>query len=406
MQQKFDVHMSLNICTHDHIKMPSIDAIRLTTKGQITKAVLQIQKTEYTLEDAQAFFNKKAKPEILGHYNYKELIVYIIGYSNGKTGTDNKTPLPKPYDKLIFFGDALMVASGSQELHENTVHHVTNMFPHTHFEEFTNAVTGIEAGRGPADEDEDEDEALAEFDEGDEEDEEETEEVDDALEDEEVEAEVEPEIEPEEKPKRKKKIVPLAILSGFQKQSLLIVSEGGLDLQPDTHAKERDICVSRFKFLEEHGFSTKDISNLEQEIYHATLTEAAIKHIYANWKNPLFTEIHGYRQYKLFSNLHPQSPVGNKRLLTRLKERELTMADLARLDDMELYPENWKRLQDLQTIREQKLLEGKMAAATDMFKCNRCGKRETTYYEMQTRSADEPMTIFITCLNCGKKWKQ
>ena len=82
------------------------------------------------------------------------------------------------------------------------------------------------------------------------------------------------------------------------------------------------------------------------------------------------------------------------------------MADLARLDDMELFPENWKRLQDLQTIREQKLLEGKAAAATDMFKCNRCGKRETTYYEMQTRSADEPMTIFITCVNCGKKWKQ
>ena len=148
------------------------------------------------------------------------------------------------------------------------------------------------------------------------------------------------------------------------------------------------------------------MADLEYEIYLATLTEAAVKHIFAHWKNPLFCEIHGYRQYKLFSNLHPQSPVGNRRLLVRLKERELTMSDLARLDDMELFPENWKRLQDLQTIREQKLLEGKVAAATDMFKCNRCGKRETTYYEMQTRSADEPMTIFITCVNCGKKWKQ
>lgn len=394
--------MSLNMNTHDDIKMPSIDAIRLSTKGQISKAILQIEKTEYTLEDAQAFFSKKTKPEILGHYNYKDLIIYIIGYSKGKSGTDNKTPLPKPYDKLVFFGDALMVAGSSQEI--DTVHDVTNMFSHTHFEEFTNSVTGIEAGRGSADEDEDEDEALAEFEEEDEE--EDVDEIDDALEDEEIQAEVEVELEPEEKPKRKKKIVPVAILSGFQKQSLLIVSEGGHDLQPDTCAKEREVCVTRFKFLEEHGFSSQDVCNLEQEIYHATLTEAAFKHIYANWKNPLFSEIHGYRQYKLFSNLHPQSPVGNKRLLVRLKERELTMADLARLDDMELYPENWKRLQDLQTIREQKLLEGKMAAATDMFKCNRCNKRETTYYEMQTRSADEPMTIFITCLNCGKKWKQ
>ena len=82
------------------------------------------------------------------------------------------------------------------------------------------------------------------------------------------------------------------------------------------------------------------------------------------------------------------------------------MATLARLDDMELYPENWKKLQDQQLAKELRLLEGNKMAATDMFKCNRCGKRETTYYEMQTRSADEPMTIFITCCNCGKKWKQ
>lgn len=34
-------------------------------------------------------------------------------------------------------------------------------------------------------------------------------------------------------------------------------------------------------------------------------------------------------------------------------------------------------------------------ASTDMFKCSKCGKNETTYYQMQTRSADEPMTTFV-----------
>jgi len=43
--------------------------------------------------------------------------------------------------------------------------------------------------------------------------------------------------------------------------------------------------------------------------------------------------------------------------------------------------------------------------STDMFKCGKCGKRETTYYQMQTRSADEPMTTFHTCTNCGNRWK-
>ena len=47
----------------------------------------------------------------------------------------------------------------------------------------------------------------------------------------------------------------------------------------------------------------------------------------------------------------------------------------------------------------------KKEAMTDQFECKRCKSRETAYYEVQTRSADEPMTIFITCLNCGNRWK-
>lgn len=44
-------------------------------------------------------------------------------------------------------------------------------------------------------------------------------------------------------------------------------------------------------------------------------------------------------------------------------------------------------------------------ASTDMFFCRKCQKRKCTYYQMQTRSADEPMTTFVTCLNCGNRWK-
>lgn len=44
-------------------------------------------------------------------------------------------------------------------------------------------------------------------------------------------------------------------------------------------------------------------------------------------------------------------------------------------------------------------------ATTDQFKCGRCGQRKTTYYQMQTRSADEPMTTYVTCVNCNNRWK-
>ncbi|KAF9412869.1 RNA polymerase II elongation factor [Podila epigama] len=44
-------------------------------------------------------------------------------------------------------------------------------------------------------------------------------------------------------------------------------------------------------------------------------------------------------------------------------------------------------------------------AETDMFKCGKCKGRKTRYYQMQTRSADEPMTTFVTCITCNNRWK-
>lgn len=392
--------------------MPAVDTIRLSTKGEICSARLQLTDNAFTIPDGQAYFGKKAEPSIVGYYNYNQGLVYIVGYPKGKAGTENKTVLPAPYDKQVMFGDMLLLWSKNQVPTKSTIMEVQAFRKATYEDFVANAGAVPLQPELPVTLDDEDEEAPAEFeDEEEEEIEEAEEEAEEDAEESEKEVEVEeeePEIEVEEKPKRKKKVTPTTILSGFQKQSLLIVSEGNNELRAESPKDEpnRQACLRRFQFLKAEGFTDKTISDLEHGIFTATLEEAAKKHIFAHWKNPLFTEIHNYRQYKLFSNLHPQSPVNNKRLLTRMKAGELQMEDLTRLEDMELFPENWKRLQDQQTVREQKLLEGKAAAATDMFKCGRCGKRETTYYEMQTRSADEPMTIFITCVNCGKKWKQ
>lgn len=48
---------------------------------------------------------------------------------------------------------------------------------------------------------------------------------------------------------------------------------------------------------------------------------------------------------------------------------------------------------------------GSAQAETDMFMCGKCKGRRCTYFQMQTRSADEPMTTFVTCVSCGNHWK-
>ncbi|KAJ7571350.1 hypothetical protein O6H91_01G160500 [Diphasiastrum complanatum] len=61
------------------------------------------------------------------------------------------------------------------------------------------------------------------------------------------------------------------------------------------------------------------------------------------------------------------------------------------------------------TIKQKALFECergmKQAASTDQFKCGKCGQRKCTYFQLQTRSADEPMTTFVTCVNCNNRWK-
>jgi len=41
-----------------------------------------------------------------------------------------------------------------------------------------------------------------------------------------------------------------------------------------------------------------------------------------------------------------------------------------------------------------------------IFRCPKCGGRHTTHYSMQTRSADEPMTNFVSCLDCLIRFKR
>lgn len=53
-------------------------------------------------------------------------------------------------------------------------------------------------------------------------------------------------------------------------------------------------------------------------------------------------------------------------------------------------------------ISESQIAE--TAEETDLFLCFKCKKRTCTYRQLQTRSADEPMTTYVFC-KCGNTWK-
>ena len=149
----------------------------------------------------------------------------------------------------------------------------------------------------------------------------------------------------------------------------------------------------------------KMVRRIERGIYNYSLSKAEENNIVKLWTDRLFKQIYIDKCRSIYTNLKGTSYVRNKRLLNRLHEKEFKERELAFMAPQHIFPEIWKDLLDLKYKRDKVLYETKPEAMTDQFKCGRCKKNKCSYFELQTRSADEPMTIFITCINCGKRWK-
>ena len=152
--------------------------------------------------------------------------------------------------------------------------------------------------------------------------------------------------------------------------------------------------------------SAEEQEDFERGIFNHTLEEAARRGTRRVWDNPEFSTLYTIEARRCVANLDPKSYVGNGRLLARLRDGEFLPHEIPFMTYAELYPEKWAEALEMALKKEAKMLTVDKSMATSMFKCSKCGKRECTYYEMQTRSADEQMTQFIRCLNCGKQWRQ
>ena len=111
---------------------------------------------------------------------------------------------------------------------------------------------------------------------------------------------------------------------------------------------------------------------------------AKIRSLYQNLKNKSNSKL---RANVLSSKIPAQRFV-------QMTADELKSAE-RREEDQKLKDEN---LKDSYVPKEEKSISGSL-------QCGKCGQKKVSYSQAQTRSADEPMTTFCECMNCGRRWK-
>ena len=376
--------------------MSDTPVVFLGAKGEIRQGKLKAT-TPAALMTA---FKKKEAPSLLGKYTWKQKYLFLIGYVDGKPNTENQHHLPPPLEGISFFGDILVIASLDPNSYTQPVPFKTADYESFYtgklegedeedLDETLEELGEAHEAEVDAEEEEEEEEAEAEY--GDEE----GEEVAEPVEEEEGTVDAVPVAEVE-KPAR---------VSKSKKASAAVVETPEV-VSTDTAESipSRNSVLHVIQSTLPPSFT--ESSKLEGLIYDITLETAGKKEIRKSWGNHLFKDIYTTVARRILVNLCPTSYVKNTGLWERYVNAELTLEQIVRQNHYELCPENWQQLIDIQSKRERVQLEGDFSRATDRWQCNGCKMRKCTYYELQTRSADEPMTIFIHCLNCGKRWTQ
>jgi len=140
-------------------------------------------------------------------------------------------------------------------------------------------------------------------------------------------------------------------------------------------------------------------TNLEIGVFNHALKEAITRKVVRKWDNEHFVQLYIDRLRTIYLNL--QNPV----VIAQLQNNTLNAQTFASMSHHEMLPSKWEELIQKKIIRDKTKYDTQIEAATDTFTCRKCKSKKCTYYQMQTRSADEPMTTFVSCIDCGSRWK-
>lgn len=142
------------------------------------------------------------------------------------------------------------------------------------------------------------------------------------------------------------------------------------------------------------------VVNMEKGVFNNAVEMSKKNGTPLKWTDKNFIKYYASNARRLLANISYTTNASE--MISKIKNEHVDPYSLVKLTIEELNPTLWAAIKSKNLER---IVVKQMAADDGMFKCGKCKSMKTVYYQMQTRSADEPMTTYVTCTNCGAKWK-